>query len=260
MISYYFFNFIKKLLIKGLKRQGGRNFLGRVCIRGIGGGNKRLYRYIDFYRRLNQFGKIVKIFKDPNRSARIALLLYVNGLCNYIIIQKNVSINNIIYSGSIYDNKIDLISNGFSLPIRYMPLFSILSNIENNPFKGSILTRASSVGSLLMKKDDKNAYLRLNSGWQIKVSLECMSSMGVISSLYNRDIIKLKAGKNRCLGNKPKVRGVAKNPCDHPHGGGNGKKSKPMIPINAWKSVFKWKHTKNTKLDNLKRRNYKTMI
>jgi len=234
-------------------------FFGRVCIRGLGGGNKRLYRYLDIFRRLNKYGKILKIFKDPNRTAKIALILYINGFTSYIIIQKNVKLNSIIYCGSIYNNE-DIIKNGFSLPIKYMPLYSTLSNIELVPFKGSCLGRSSSVSVLLLSKNNKYAYLRLNSGWHTKVLLDCMSSMGAISPIYNRDIIIKKAGKNRGLGLKPKVRGVAKNPCDHPHGGGNGKKSKPMIPTNAWKTIFKWKHTNNTKIDNLNRRSYKMLI
>jgi len=188
MIIYYFFNYIKKKLTKGLKHSGGRNFLGRVCIRGRGGGNKKLYRYIDFYRRLNQYGKVLKIFKDSNRTGRIALILYMSGLSNYILIQKDIKLNSIIYSGSLYNESLDLISNGFSLPLKYMPLFSILSNIESNAGKGSNLARAASVSSLLMSKDKKYGYLKFNSGWQLKLSLNCIASMGAISALYNKDI------------------------------------------------------------------------
>jgi len=184
----------------------------------------------------------------------------MSGLCSYILVQKDIKVNSIIYSGSICYDKLDIIYNGYSLPIKYMPLFSTLSNIENNPNKGSTLARAASVSSLLMSKDSKYGYLRLNSGWKLKLSLNCMASMGAISNIYTKDIIIGKAGKNRGLGFKPKVRGVAKNPCDHPHGGGNGKKAKPMIPKNAWSTVFKWRHTKITKLHNLKRRLYKSIL
>jgi large subunit ribosomal protein L2 len=233
MITFFFVNIIKKKLVRGLKSNGGRNFLGRVCFRGQGGGNKKLYRFIDFYRRLNQFGKIYKIFKDPNRNSRIGLVIYANGLSSFLIIQKNMKINTIIYSGSIYDLKEGPIINGFSLPIQYMPLFSTLSNIEQRPFEGGLISRAANVGSILTSKNNIYGFLKLNSGWQIKISINCIASMGAISdSLKCYESIG-KAGKNRSLGNKPKVRGVAKNPCDHPHGGGNGKKSKPMIPTNA---------------------------
>jgi large subunit ribosomal protein L2 len=144
-----------------------------------------------------------------------------------------MKINTIIYSGSIYDLKEGPIINGFSLPIQYMPLFSTLSNIEQRPFEGGLISRAANVGSILTSKNNIYGFLKLNSGWQIKISINCIASMGAISdSLKCYESIG-KAGKNRSLGNKPKVRGVAKNPCDHPHGGGNGKKSKPMIPTNA---------------------------
>jgi large subunit ribosomal protein L2 len=164
MIIFYFFNYIKKQLTKGLKHKGGRNFFGRVCIRGRGGGNKKLYRFIDFYRRINQYGKILKIFKDSNRTGKIALILYTSGLSNYLLIQKDIKINNIIYSGSLYNEKLDLISNGFSLPIKYMSLFSTLSNVENKSGCGSILARSASVSCLLMSKDIKYGYLKFNSG------------------------------------------------------------------------------------------------
>jgi len=139
-----------------------------------------------------------------------------------------------------------------------MPLFFLVGNIENKPFKGGIICRAANVGALFISKDKHNGILKLNSGWQIKLSLNCISSYGVISTKWKNVIIG-KAGKNRGLGKKPKVRGVAMNPCDHPHGGGNGKKSKPIQPVNAWNTVFKWTPTKNKKYQLLKKRLYKTI-
>ena len=257
MISFYFLNYIKKKLTRGLKKTGGRNIQGRICIFGQGGGTKILYKYIDLYRRINQFGKVLKVLKDLNRTAKIALVLYGNGLISYLILQKEIKVNSVIYSGTLYSKEIKIIDKGYSLPLKYMPLYSILSNIEIKPYGGGLLSRASDVSSLLISKNNKNATLKLNSGWILSLNIECMSSMGSISSRYNRDLIIGKAGKNRGLGWKPKVRGVAKNPCDHPHGGGNGKKSKPRVPTNAWASVFKWKHTTNKKEDKLNRRNFK---
>jgi large subunit ribosomal protein L2 len=161
---HYFFRNIKKKLIKGFSSKGGRNLNGRVCIRGRGEGNKNLYRYIDFYRRLNQFGKILYFVYDVNRTAKLVLVLYNNGLCCYNILQKNVRINSYIFSGSfIIDEKIKL-TNGFSLPVSKMPLFSIISNIELVPFQGSKLVKAAGIGSILIGKDLNNAYLKLNSG------------------------------------------------------------------------------------------------
>jgi len=153
----------------------------------------------------------------------------------------------------------EYIKNGYSLLIKYMPLFTPISNIEFKPLEGSKIVRAASASSIIISKNNKNSILKLNSKWLIKLSIDCMSSMGSISSIYSNDIIIGKAGKNRAFGYRPKVRGVAKNPCDHPHGGGNGKKAKPMVPSNAWCTVFKWKHTKNKKNDILKRRLYKNL-
>jgi large subunit ribosomal protein L2 len=180
---------------------------------------------------------------------------------SYNILQKNIKINTKIYSGSYLPKEIEKtdIKNGFSLPIKYMPLFSVLSNIEIRPFKGAVLVRAAEASSVLIGKDIKNGYLKLRSGWNYKVNNYCMSSVGANSNrIYNNEVIA-KAGKNRALGRKPKVRGVAKNPCDHPHGGANGKKNNPVIPKNAWSTVFKWRHTNNKVFQNVKRRKYKNV-
>lgn len=260
MITYYFFNKLKKALTYGLKSSGGRNFLGRVCVRGQGAGNKRLFKYIDFIRRVNTNGKIVSIIYDPNRSARLGLVIYLNSFCSYILLQKNVKIGSVIYSGSKM-TKDNIIESGYSLPLKYMPLFSNISNIELKPFIGSTLCRAAGTSCILIGKtsDNKKGILKLNSKWELHVSLDCISSYGVTSNRALNNLFIKKAGKNRALGWKPRVRGVAKNPCDHPHGGGNGKKPKPKIPVNAWHTVFKWTHTNNTKKDNLKRRKFKKL-
>lgn len=260
MTIYYFFKKIKKKLTKGIKSKGGRNFLGRVCVRGQGGGNKRIFRYIDFIRRVNASGKVINIIYDPSRTARLGLVIYLNSFCSYILLQKNVKIGSVIYSGSSI-LKGNVIESGYSLPLKYMPLFSNISNIELKPFIGSTLCRAAGTSCILIGKtlDNKKGVLKLNSKWELHVSLNCISSFGASSNKALNNLFIKKAGKNRALGWKPKVRGVAKNPCDHPHGGGNGKKPKPKIPVNAWHTVFKWTHTKNTKKDNLKRRKFKKL-
>jgi large subunit ribosomal protein L2 len=163
MIPYYFYYNLKNKLIKGLKNKAGRNFYGRICIQGRGCGNKRNYRFIDFIRRLNYFGKIIKIYRDPIRTAKISLILYSNGLMSFSLIQKDIKINSIIYAGSIYDNSIKNINNGYSLTLKYMPLFSPLSNIELKPYGGSKIVRAAYVNCLMISKNDKSAILKLNS-------------------------------------------------------------------------------------------------
>ena len=258
MTCHYFFNNIKKKLSIGVSKKSGRNFLGRVCVRGRGTANKVLFRFIDFYRRINMKGKVINIVYDPNRTARLALIFYVNSYCAFILLQKNIKINSVIYSGTLLSD--DIIQNGFSMPLKYMPLFSNISNIELKPFKGSQLCRAAGTSCMLVGKiNEKIGVLKLSSKWELNVSLNCMSSYGTVALKSLNNLFIEKAGKNRALGWKPKVRGVAKNPCDHPHGGGNGKKPKPKIPVNAWHTVFKWTHTKNTKLDNLKRRKFKKL-
>jgi large subunit ribosomal protein L2 len=162
MIIFYFVNKIKKRLTRGLRLTGGRNFLGRVCVRGQGGGNKKLYRFIDFYRRLNLKGKVIYLLYDPNRSAQIALVLYLNSLCSYIIIQKDIFLNDLIYSGSKLCD--EPINNGFSMPLQYMPLFSNVSNIELKPFIGSSLCRAASTSCLLVGKVKNKCILKMKSG------------------------------------------------------------------------------------------------
>jgi len=205
-------NILKKNLTKGLKSTGGRNFLGRVCIRGQGlcnSSTKKRYKYLDFFRRINKIGILLNIFYDTNRTGKIGLILYENGLSAYILIQKGLTMHNLIYSGDQYLGH--NIKKGDSILLSNMPLFSIVSNIENKPFKGGNLCRAANVSALLISKDKFNGILKLNSGWQIKIPLNCISSFGAISSKWNNKIIG-KAGKNRGIGKKTK----SKRCCNEP--------------------------------------------
>jgi large subunit ribosomal protein L2 len=162
MTSHYFFNNIQKKLKKGMSSKSGRNFLGKVCIKGRGAANKVLFRFIDLYRRVNMKGKVINIVYDPNRTARLALIFYVNSYCAFILLQKNIKINSVIYSGTLLSD--DIIQNGFSMPLKYMPLFSNISNIELKPFKGSQLCRAAGTSCMLVGKiNEKIGVLKLNS-------------------------------------------------------------------------------------------------
>jgi large subunit ribosomal protein L2 len=201
MIAYYFINKMKKKLSKGLKSNGGRNFLGRVCVRGQGGGNKKIYRFIDFYRRLNLKGKVISILYDPNRSARIALVVYFNSLCSYLLLQKNVKYNTLIYSGTLLCED-EAIQEGFSMPLFYMPLFSNISNIELKPFIGSTLCRAAGTSCMLVGKilNSNKGILKLNSNWELHISLDCISSYGTIAYKHLNNLFIEKAGKNRAFG------------------------------------------------------------
>jgi large subunit ribosomal protein L2 len=252
--------FLKKMgfrLIRGKSFSGGRNFLGRICIIGRGAGNKRLFRLIEFHKRLNSFGLLCKIIYDSNRLAPVCFILYENGLATYSILIEGVRIGSSIFSGYV-GNEIDMTKNlGWSVPILDIKLFSLVSNLEFYPFSGAKCVRAAGMCAVLIGKSKSKAILKLTSGWFLHISLNCFATCGKISkAIYNCDSFG-SAGKMRAFGFRPKVRGVAKNPCDHPHGGGNGKKSKPAIPVNAWGRFNKWRPTKNTKNDYLKRKIFK---
>jgi len=254
----YFFSKINLKFILGKCFSGGRNFLGRICIQGRGCGNKRYYRKVNFFRRLNLFGVLCKIIYDSNRTASIVFVLYDNGLSCYNILIEGLSIGSKIYSGYNFSNvNVGNVNIGWSFPFSDMKLFSVVSCVENKPFIGANLIRAASTSVILIGKIEDKAILKLKSGWILYVSVKSFSTYGIVSKnqIFLNDF--LKAGKMRAFGFKSKVRGVAKNPCDHPHGGGNGKKSKLTIPVNFLGRFYKWRHTNNTKKERLKRKFFK---
>jgi len=247
------------MLLVGKVSSGGRNFLGRVCVQGRGGGKKFRYLKIDFYRRINSFGKILKILSKIYISGFLGLILYENGLASYILLADGVKLGHIIYSGTSANSFLSFnnLYLGWALPLKNINLFSVVNSVENKPYKGSIIVRAAGVGCILIGRSEKFSILKLNSGWQLKVSNLCMASIGKVSNSGYKYYVIGKAGTSRQMGFRPKVRGVAKNPCDHPHGGGNGKKSKSVNPVNAWGRVQKDRPTKNKIEDRLNRRYFK---
>jgi large subunit ribosomal protein L2 len=258
MLNYFFFKLSSKL-VKGKTSSGGRNFLGRVCIKGRCKGNKRLFRYLDFFKRLNSFGFLCRVVYDSNRTAPIGYFLFENGLACYNILVDGIKIGTTVYSG--YESYLfeKVIGCGWSVPIFHMRLFSVISSIELRPFSGSKLARSAGSFAILIGKSKDKAMLKLKSGWILYISLLSFAVFGKVSkNLFNIGSF-MKAGKMRAFGFKSKVRGVAKNPCDHPHGGGNGKKSKPVVPVNAWGRFAKWTHTKAKKFDKLNRRMFKIL-
>lgn len=244
---------IKKLISFGVSSTGGRNFLGRICVHHQGGGNKRIFKFLDFFRRLNCFGIILNIWKDSFRSAHIGCIYYLNGLIANSIISENNKIGNILYSGDIISHKM-CFNLGSAIPLKYITLFSIINNIELFPLSSGKLTRSAGVGSILIGLNPKYAFLKLSSGWQLKVDNLSFSTLGFVSNSKHKYDIIYKAGMNRNLGVRPTVRGVAKNPCDHPHGGGEGKKSPPSAQRTPWGRLTKGTPTKNKKVDRLNRR------
>jgi len=205
--------------------------LGRICVFHRGGGNVRKYRLLDFSRRLNLFGRVYKIVSDPNRTAYVALIFYDNGLFSYVLSVDGLFVGARVFSGTVLNDNI--FSLGSAFPLKYVPLFSIVNCIEAVPGKGGIFARAAGVGAIVVSKLDDYVFLKLRSGWLLRFSSDCMCALGYVSNKgHSMEIIGL-AGKNRNVGIRPTVRGVAMNPCDHPHGGGNGKKSPPTPATNA---------------------------
>jgi large subunit ribosomal protein L2 len=205
MLNYFFYKISFKL-IKGISFSGGRNFLGRVCVKGRGSGNKRLFRHMDFLKRLNSFGLLCKIIYDSNRSAPVGCVLYENGLICYNILIDGITIGSTIFSGYM-PNNIDL---GWSIPLLKIRLFSIISCVELYPYLGAKLVRAAGTSAILIGKEKGKGILKLRSGWILYISLFCFSTYGKVSKkIYNAGDF-FKAGKMCAFGFKPKVRGVAK--------------------------------------------------
>lgn len=236
----------EKSLTKSLKSTGGRNNTGKMTARHRGGGNKRLYRQIDFKR--NKFevpGKVAAIEYDPNRSARIALIVYKDGEKRYILAPLGLTVGTEIVSSDSADIKV-----GNSLKLRNIPVGTQIHNIELQPGRGAQIVRSAGTGAQLMAKEGKYALVRLPSGETRMVLLECRATIGVVGNNDHENISLGKAGKKRYLGQRPHVRGVVMNPVDHPHGGGEGKapvgRSGPMSKWGKPALGFKTRHNKRT--------------
>lgn len=220
----------EKSLLTSLKSTGGRNSYGRITLRFRGGGVKRKYRIIDFKRNKDGIpGKVATIEYDPNRTAYIALIHYVDGEKRYIIAPNGLKVGDMIESGENADIKV-----GNALKIKDIPVGTILHNIEMKPGKGAQLVRSAGTSAQLMGKEGKYAQLRLPSGEFRLINVECRATIGEVGNLSHENISMGKAGRVRHLGKRPHVRGSAMNPVDHPHGGGEGRapigRPSPMTP------------------------------
>ena len=233
----------EKTLTVGLSKSGGRNNKGRVTARRRGGGHKRLYRMIDFKR--NHFeipAKVERIEYDPNRSAFIALLLYDDGKKSYILAPQRLAVGDTVVSSAKADIKL-----GNALPLANIPVGTIIQNVELKPGKGGQIARSAGTYVQLVGRDQSYSILRLNSGEQRMTRSECMATIGAVSNPDNKNIKLAKAGRSRWLGRRPSVRGVAMNPIDHPHGGGEGKTSGGRHPVTPWGKPTKGKKTRTNK-------------
>lgn len=242
-----------KSLTKGLTKTGGRNNLGRMTARHRGGGHKRLYRMVDFKRnKLDSVATIERIEYDPNRSAYIALVKYDDGVFSYILAPAKLKAGDKIISSANADIKI-----GNCLPLKNIPVGTIIHNVEMKPGKGGQIARSAGTSVNLVGKDSGYAQIKLASGEVRLIPLECMATIGTLSNADKKNTIIGKAGRSRWLGKRPHVRGVAMNPVDHPHGGGEGKTSGGRHPVTPWGKPTKGKKTRKNKLTSkfiLKRR------
>ena len=235
----------EKSLLVSLKSKAGRNSQGKITVRHRGGGAKRKYRIIDFKRNKDEIpAKVVSIEYDPNRTAYIALVVYADGEKRYILAPSNLKVGDVVESGVNAD-----IKPGNALPLKNIPVGTIIHNIELQSGKGGQLVRSAGVSAQLMAKEGDYATLRLPSGEMRYVRIECRATIGSLSNTTN-DIVNIgKAGRKRHMGWRPTVRGSVMNPNDHPHGGGEGKSpvGRPS-PVTPWgKPALGYKTRKNKK-------------
>lgn len=233
----------EKSLVKGLAKKAGRNALGRMTVRRRGGGHKRRYRTIDFKR--DKFGipaKVASIEYDPNRSAYIALLHYVDGEKRYIVAPLGLQVGDVLNSGP--DAAIRI---GNALPLEKVPLGTSIHNIEMQPGGGGQLARSAGAVAQLVDREGKYARVNMPSGEVRLLPVGCLATIGQVGNVDHANISIGKAGRSRWLGRRPKVRGVAMNPHDHPHGGGEGKSSGGRHPVTPWGVPTKGYKTRNPK-------------
>lgn len=220
----------EKSLVEPLKKTGGRNTQGKLTVRHRGGGHKRMYRIIDFKRDKDGIpAKVASIEYDPNRSSRIALLNYADGEKRYIIAPVGLKVGQTVVSGPEADIKV-----GNCLPLRNIPLGTMVHNIELYPKGGAKMVRSAGGSAQLMAKEGKYANLRMPSGEMRLVLLECRATIGQVGNVEHENITVGKAGRKRWMGIRPTVRGVVMNPVDHPHGGGEGRSPVGRNPVTPW--------------------------
>jgi len=233
----------EKSLLRALKKSGGRNSRGRITCRHRGGGHKRHYRIIDFKRdKIGIPARVASIEYDPNRSTRIALLHYADGEKRYILAPVNLRVNDVVESGPNAD-----IKPGNTLPLSNIPLGTQIHNIELRAGKGGQIVRSAGTYAQLMAKEDRYAQVKLPSGEVRMVLMNCKATVGQLGNVSHENLDLGKAGRQRWLGRRPKVRGVAMNPVDHPMGGGEGRSSGGRHPCSPWGVPTKGYKTRRNK-------------
>ncbi|EPE98787.1 50S ribosomal protein L2 [Rhizobium grahamii] len=233
-----------KALTEGLTKSGGRNNLGRITARFIGGGHKRTYRLVDFKRRkFDVEGTVERIEYDPNRTAFIALVSYADGEQAYILAPQRLAAGDKVISS---EKAVD-VKPGNTMPLQFIPVGSIIHNVEMKPGKGGQIARSAGGYAQLVGRDQGMAILRLNSGEQRLVHGTCLASIGAVSNPDHANINDGKAGRTVWRGKRPHNRGVVMNPVDHPHGGGEGRTSGGRHPVTPWGKPTKGKRTRSNK-------------
>ncbi|MBZ8134606.1 50S ribosomal protein L2 [Afifella sp. IM 167] len=234
----------EKSLTEGLTKSGGRNNFGRATARRRGGGHKRAYRIIDFKRRkFDVAGKVERLEYDPNRSAFIALVRYEDGEISYILAPQRLAEGDTIIAGQ---SNVD-VKPGNAMPLRSMPVGTIIHNVELKPGRGGQMARSAGAYAQIVGRDQGYTVIRLGSGEQRLVHGTCMATVGAVSNPDHSNVNLGKAGRSRWLGRRPSVRGVAMNPIDHPHGGGEGRTSGGRHPVTPWGKPTKGKRTRSNK-------------
>ncbi|OXE35911.1 MAG: 50S ribosomal protein L2 [Phenylobacterium zucineum] len=233
----------EKSLVEGLTKSGGRGGGGRIAVRFRGGGHKRLYRVVDFKRRkVDVVGIVQRIEYDPNRTAFIALIQYTDGELAYILAPQRLKAGDQVIAAERADVK-----PGNAMPLRSMPIGTIIHNVELKPLKGGQIARSAGAYAQLVGRDAGYAQIRLNSGELRMVQDGCMATVGAVSNQDHMNEVLGKAGRSRHKGRRPHVRGVAMNPVDHPHGGGEGRTSGGRHPVTPWGKPTKGSKTRTNK-------------
>jgi|TARA_R110002020_G_scaffold309301_1_gene524870 large subunit ribosomal protein L2 len=245
-----------KALTEGLSKKGGRNNRGRITARRIGGGAKKLYRMVDFKRnRWDMPAVVERLEYDPNRTAFIALIKYEDGLLSYIIAPQRLEVGDTVVTSATAD-----IKPGNTLPLKNIPVGTIIHNIELKPQKGAQMVRSAGTYAQLVGRDGGYAQIKLTSGELRMVLDTCLATIGAVSNPDNMNQVLSKAGRKRHMGKRPSVRGVVMNPVDHPHGGGEGKSSGGRHPVTPWGKKTRGPKTRSNKATDrliIRRRNAK---
>jgi len=243
----------EKSLVVGLRRSGGRNSYGRITVRHRGGGASRKYRIVDFKRVERDVpGKVVAVEYDPNRNVRIALVVFNNGAKHYLLMPDGLAIGDTVAAGVKVEAKA-----GNALPLRSIPVGFMVHNVEITPNSGGKFARSAGTSIQLMAKDDRHATLKMPSGEMRMVNLDCWASVGVLGNADYKNINWGKAGRTRHRGFRPSVRGMAMNPVDHPHGGGEGRSKSGSHPMTPWGKGCKGTRTRTRKNPLILRRRKK---